>query len=180
MSPERLWSHSRWSSQDPHGRLLNLHGWRSRVGKQCVYQMAWNQIPGQVHLSEPRVSALTAPTSCPLPVSAQPFIISVLGSFLRAEPITGPASFPCASDGHCDGREDRQWCAPCWPHGQIHLRTSVFPLMNGPYISSEWGVDFRDVEARWYHPDCPHLECVCVLSDSVNWPNCQCLYKDTR
>ena len=47
-------------------------------------------------------------------------------------------------------------------HGQIHLRTSVFPLMNDPDISSEWGVDFRDVEARWYHPDCPHLESVCV------------------
>ena len=112
VSPERLWSHSPWSSQDPHGRLLNLHGWRGSVGKQCVYQMAWNQIPGQVCLSEARVSALTAPTSCPLPISAQHFIISVLGSFLRAEPSTAPASFSCASDGHCDGSEDRCLWAP--------------------------------------------------------------------
>ena len=111
VNTERLWSHSPWSSQDPHGRLLNLHGWRGSVGKQCVYQMAWNQIPGQVRLSEARVSALTAPTSCPLPISAQPFIVSVLGSFLRAEPSTAPASFPCASDGHCDGKEDRWWWA---------------------------------------------------------------------
>ena len=111
VSPERLWSHSPWSPRDPHGRLLNFHGWRARVGKQCVYQRL-GTIPGQVPLSEPRVSALTAPTSCPLPISAQPFIISVLGSFLRAEPITGPASFPCASDGHCDGREDTWWWAP--------------------------------------------------------------------
>ena len=112
VNTERLWSHSPWSSQDPHGRLLNLHGWRGSVGKQCVYQMAWNQIPGQVCLSEARVSALTAPTSCPLPISAQPFIVSVLGSFLRAEPSTAPPSFPCASDGHCDGSEDPWWWAP--------------------------------------------------------------------
>ena len=112
VSPERLWSHSPWSSQDPHRCLLNLHVCQARVGKQCVYQMAWNQIPGQVCLSEARVSALTAPTSCPLPISAQHFIISVLGSFLRAEPSTAPASFPCASDGHCDGRVDRWWWAP--------------------------------------------------------------------
>ena len=65
VNPERLWSHSPWSSQDPRGHLLNLHGWRARVGKQCVYQMAWNQIPGQVHLSEPRIPVLNAPTSCP-------------------------------------------------------------------------------------------------------------------
>ena len=64
------------------------------MGKQCVYQMAWNQIPGQVPLSEPRVSILTAPTSCPLPISAQPFIISVLGSFLRAEPAQILLPFP--------------------------------------------------------------------------------------
>ena len=112
VNTERLWSHSPWSSQDPHGRLLNLHGWRGSVGKQCVYQMAWNQIPGQVCLSEARVSPLTAPTSCPLPISAQPFIVSVLGSFLRAEPSTAPPSFPCASDGHCDGSEDPWWWAP--------------------------------------------------------------------
>ena len=112
VNTESLWSHSPWSSQGPHGSLLNLHGWKARVGKQCVYQMAWNQIPGQVCLSEARVSALTAPTSCPLPISAQHFIISVLGSFLRAEPSTAPASFPCASDGHCDGRVDRWWWAP--------------------------------------------------------------------
>ena len=112
VNTERLWSHSPWSSQDPHGRLLNLHGWRGSVGKQCVYQMAWNQIPGQVCLSEARVSALTAPTSCPLPISAQPFIVSVLGSFLRAEPSTAPPSFPCASEGHCDGSEDPWWWAP--------------------------------------------------------------------
>ena len=112
VNTERLWSHSPWSSQDPHGRLLNLHGWRGSVGKQCVYQMAWNQIPGQVCLSEARVSALTAPTSCPLPISAQPFIVSVLGSFLRAEPSTSPPSFPCASEGHCDGSEDPWWWAP--------------------------------------------------------------------
>ena len=112
VNTERLWSHSPWSSQDPHGRLLNLHGWRGSVGKQCVYQMAWNQIPGQVRLSEARVSALTAPTSCPLPISAQPFIVSVLGSFLRAEPSTAPPSFPCASEGHCDGSEDPWWWAP--------------------------------------------------------------------
>ena len=112
VNTERLWSHSPWSSQDPHGRLLNLHGWRGSVGKQCVYQMAWNQIPGQVCLSEARVSALTAPTSCPLPISAQPLVLSVLGSFLRAEPSTAPASFPCASDGHCDGSEDRLWWSP--------------------------------------------------------------------
>ena len=112
VNTERLWSHSPWSSQDPHRRLLNLHGWRGSVGKQCVYQMAWNQIPGQVCLSEARVSALTAPTSCPLPISAQPFIVSVLGSFLRAEPSTAPPSFPCASEGHCDGSEDPWWWAP--------------------------------------------------------------------
>ena len=112
VNTERLWSHSPWSSQDPHGRLLNLHGWRGSVGKQCVYQMAWNQIPGQVRLSEARVSALTAPTPCPLPISAQPFIVSVLGSFLRAEPSTAPPSFPCASEGHCDGSEDPWWWAP--------------------------------------------------------------------
>ena len=112
VNTERLWSHSPWSSQDPHGRLLNLHGWRGSVGKQCVYQMAWNQIPGQVRLSEARVSALMAPTSCPLPISAQPFIVSVLGSFLRAEPSTAPPSFPCASEGHCDGSEDPWWWAP--------------------------------------------------------------------
>ena len=94
VNTERLWSHSPWSSQDPHGRLLNLHGWRSRVGKQCVYQMAWNQIPGQVPLSEPRVSILTAPTSCPLPISAQSLVLSVLGSFLRAEPAQILLPFP--------------------------------------------------------------------------------------
>ena len=112
VSPERLQSQSPRSSQGPHGRLLNLHGWRARVGKQYVYQMAWNQIPGQVPLSECRVSVLTAPTSCPLPISAQPLVLSVLGSFLRAEPSTAPASFPCASDGHCDGSEDRLWWSP--------------------------------------------------------------------
>lgn len=64
------------------------------MGKQCVYQMAWNQIPGQVHLSEPRVSALTAPTSHPLPISAQPLVLSVLGSFLRAEPAQILLPFP--------------------------------------------------------------------------------------
>ena len=112
VNTDRLWSHSPWSSQDPHVCLLNLHGWQARVVKQYVYQMAWNQIPGQVPLSEPRVSVLTAPTSCPLPISAQSLILSVLGSFLRAEPSTAPASFPCASDGHCDGRVDRWWWAP--------------------------------------------------------------------
>ena len=112
VSPERLQSQSPWSSQDPRGHLLNLHGWRARVGKQCVYQMAWNQIPGQVPLYEPRVSVLSAPTSCPLPISAQPLVLSALGSFLRAEPSTAPASFRCGSDGHCDGREDRWWWAP--------------------------------------------------------------------
>ena len=104
--------HSPWSSQDPHRCLLNLHVWQARVGKQCVYQMTWNQIPGQVCFSEARVSALTAPTSCPLPISAQHFIISVLGSFLRAEPSTAPPSFSCASDGHCDGSKDRCLWAP--------------------------------------------------------------------
>ena len=94
VNPERLWSHSPWSFQDRREHLLNLHGWRSRVGKQCVYQMAWNQIPGQVHLSEPRVSALTAPTSHPLPISAQPLVLSVLGSFLRAEPAQILLPFP--------------------------------------------------------------------------------------
>ena len=111
VSPERLWSHSPCSSQDLHGCLLNLHGWQARVVKQCVYQMAWNEIPGQVPLSEPRVSVLSAPTSCPLPISAQPLVLSVLGSFLRAEPSTAPASFRCGSDDHCDGREDRWWWA---------------------------------------------------------------------
>ena len=112
VSAERLWSQSPWSFQDPHGCLLSLHGWQARVGKQCVYQMAWNQIPGQVPLSEPRFSVLVAPTSCPLPISAQPLILLVLGSFLRTEPSTTPASFPCASDGHCDGSEDRLWWSP--------------------------------------------------------------------
>ena len=41
--------------------------------------------------------------------------------------------------------------------------------MNDPNISSEWDVDFRDVEARWYHPDWLTWN-VCLLSDSVNWP----------
>ena len=112
VSAERLWSQSPWSFQDPHGCLLSLHGWQARVGKQCVYQMAWNQIPGQVPLSEPRVSVLTAPTSCPLPISAQPLVLSFLGSFLRAQPSTASGSFPCASDGHCDGSEDRLWWSP--------------------------------------------------------------------
>ena len=112
VSVERLWSQLPWSFQDPHGCLLSLHGWQAGVGKQCVYQMAWNQIPGQAPLSEPRVSVLMAPTSCPLPISAQPLVLSVLGSFLRAEPSTAPASFPCASDGHCDGSEDRLWWSP--------------------------------------------------------------------
>ena len=42
VNTESLWSYSPWSSQGPHGSLLNLHGWKARVGKQCVYQMAWN------------------------------------------------------------------------------------------------------------------------------------------
>ena len=79
VNTERLWSHSPWSSQDPHGRLLNLHGWRGSVGKQCVYQMAWNQIPGQVRLSEARVSALTAPTSYPCPSQLSPSSSQSLG-----------------------------------------------------------------------------------------------------
>lgn len=78
VSPERLWSHSPWSSQDPHGHPLNLHGWKARVGKHWVYQMAWNQIQGQVPLSEPRVSVLTAPS--PSPISAQLLVLSVHGS----------------------------------------------------------------------------------------------------
>ena len=99
VNTERLWSNSPVSSQDPHGRLLNLHGWRSLVRKECVYQMAWNQIPREVPLSEP-VSVLMAPTSCPLPISAQPLVLSFLGSFLRAQPSTASGSFPCAIDGH--------------------------------------------------------------------------------
>ena len=79
VSPERLWSHSPWSSQDPHRCLLNLHVWQARVGKQCVYQMAWNQIPGQVRLSEARVSALTAPTSYPCSSQLSPSLSQSLG-----------------------------------------------------------------------------------------------------
>jgi hypothetical protein len=124
-----------------------------------------------LHLDGPHLLPLANLSSAPRPLS--PWV------FPQGWASTDPASFPYASDGHCDGREDRWWCAPCWPHGQIHLRTSVFPLMNDPDISSEWGVDFRDVEARWYHPDWSHWN-VCVLSEEVNWPNCQCLYKDTK
>ena len=79
VSPERLWSQSPWSFQDPHGCLLSLHGWQAGVGKQCVYQMAWNQIPGQVRLSEARVSALTAPTSYPCPSQLSPSSSQSLG-----------------------------------------------------------------------------------------------------
>ena len=50
----------------------------SKGGKHWVYQMAWNQIQGQVPLSEPRVSVLTAP--CPSSVSAQLLVLQVCGS----------------------------------------------------------------------------------------------------
>lgn len=47
VSPERLWSHSPWSPRDPHGRLLNFHGWRAREGKQCVYQRLGTRSQGR-------------------------------------------------------------------------------------------------------------------------------------
>ena len=78
VSPERLWSHSPWSPRDPHGRLLNFHGWLARVGKQCVYQRL-GTIPGQVPLSEPRVSVLTAPSPAPCPCQLSPSPSQSLG-----------------------------------------------------------------------------------------------------
>ena len=78
VSPERLWSHSPWSPRDPHGRLLNFHGWRARVGKQCVYQRL-GTIPGQVPLSEPRVSVLLAPSPAPCPCQLSPSPSQSLG-----------------------------------------------------------------------------------------------------
>ena len=78
VSPERLWSHSPWSPRDPHGRLLNFHGWLARVGKQCVYQRL-GTIPGQVPLSEPRVSVLLAPSPAPCPCQLSPSPSQSLG-----------------------------------------------------------------------------------------------------
>ena len=111
VSPERLWSHSPWSPRDPHGRLLNFHGWRAREGKQCVYQRLGTRSQGRSPFLSPEFCP-DGPLPCPVPMSAQPLALSVLGSFLRAEPSTAPASCPCASDGHCDGREDTWWWAP--------------------------------------------------------------------
>ena len=53
VSPERLWSHSPWSPRDPHGRLLNFHGWRARVGKQCVYQRLGTRSQGRSTFQNP-------------------------------------------------------------------------------------------------------------------------------
>ena len=53
VSPERLWSHSPWSPRDPHGRLLNFHGWRAREGKQCVYQRLGTRSQGRSTFQNP-------------------------------------------------------------------------------------------------------------------------------
>ena len=94
MNTERLWSHSTWSSQDPHGCLLiymvGEEVWESSVSIRWLGTRSQGKFP----LSEPRVSILTAPTSCPLPISAQSLVLSVLGSFLRAKPAQILLPFP--------------------------------------------------------------------------------------
>ena len=93
MNTERLWSHSPWSSQDPHGCLLiymvGEEVWESSVSIRWLGTRSQGKSP---YLSP--VSILTAPTSCPLPISAQPLVLSALGSFLRAEPAQILLPFP--------------------------------------------------------------------------------------
>ena len=51
----------------------------SKGGKAVCLPEAWNQIPGQVPLSEPRVSVLTAPSPAPCPCQLSPSPSQSLG-----------------------------------------------------------------------------------------------------